>query len=228
MAYFCSGVLTAIRPFIMVAKSEVRDWPLIGWITAQAGTVYVERADLAGGRTQTRGQVNTLMAEAFRSGLPVLFFPEGTTSHGAAVLPFRGGLFHSVIRGRVPLQAAAIAYSLDGFDDQTSIAQHICYWGEMNFAPHLFRCLGVQGLQAHVQFGEEEWMSDDRFTLALAAHEQVAGLYAAPHSAHAVAAARSEAAMAADRRSDSGAIDNGRPLAGEEHAGLPAWMRRLS
>jgi 1-acyl-sn-glycerol-3-phosphate acyltransferase len=221
LSYLDILIYSAIRPFIMVAKSEVRSWPLIGWITAQAGTVYVERADVAGGRTQTRDQVNAWMAEAFRSGLPVLFFPEGTTSDGAGVLPFRRGLFHSVIHARIPLQAAAVAYSLDRLDQQTSIAHHICFWGEMNFAPHLFRCLGVRGLQAHVQFGEEEWMSDDRFRLAREAHEQVAGLYADL----AAAAARSKAAMAATRCSTSGEIDDGRPLTADDNA---AWMRRLS
>ncbi len=223
LSYLDILIYSAIRPFIMVAKSEVRSWPLIGWITAQAHTVYIERADVAGGRTQTRGEVNAFMAEAFCSGLPVLFFPEGTTSNGAGVLPFRRGLFHSVIHGRVPLQPVAIAYSLDQLDKQTSIAQHICYWGEMNFAPHLFRCLGVRGLQAHVQFGEQEWMCDDRFTLALKAHEEVAGLY----SDLAAAARSEEAKMAGVRWSDRGVSDHSRALASEAKAVLLAWKRRI-
>ncbi len=57
----------------MVAKKEVQGWPLLGWLAAQAGTVYVER----GGGPATYPDVNRAMAEAYRSGLPVLFFPEG-------------------------------------------------------------------------------------------------------------------------------------------------------
>lgn len=223
LSYLDILIYSAIRPFIMVAKSEVRSWPLIGWITAQAGTVYVERADVAGGRTQTRDEVNAFMAKAFLSGLPVLFFPEGTTSNGKAVLPFRRGLFHSVIRARLLLQAAAIAYSLDRLDEQSSIGDHICYWGEMNFGPHLFRCLGLRGLQAHVQFGEEEWISGDRFALAREAHAQVAALYA-----DLAATPRSEAAMSARRCSVPSRVDDARPLTGKDSAGLPAGMRRLS
>ena len=53
-----------------------------------------------------------MMAEAYRSGLPVLFYPEGTTTDGRTVLHFRRGLFHSILKDAVPLKTAAIAYSL--------------------------------------------------------------------------------------------------------------------
>jgi len=193
LSYLDILLYSAARPFIMVAKSEVRNWPLIGWITAQAGTVYVQRADMRGGRTQTREQVNEAMAAAFRSGLPVLFFPEGTTSDGETVLPFRRGLFHSIIRDQVPIRTAAVAYSLNEPDARNSIAQHVCFWGDMPFGPHLFRCLGVPGLRAHVCFDQEELRGDDRFSLALRACENVSRTYtrlvmakAAPASLHCV------------------------------------------
>ena len=102
LSYLDILISSAVRPFVMVAKSEVRGWPLLGWITAQAGTVYVQRADVKGSRTQTHAEVNAMMAEAFRSGLPVLFYPEGTTTDGESVLPFRRGLFHSVLFANAP------------------------------------------------------------------------------------------------------------------------------
>ena len=48
LSYLDILIYSAIQPCLMVAKKEVRDWPLIGWITAQAGTIYVERADIRG------------------------------------------------------------------------------------------------------------------------------------------------------------------------------------
>ena len=113
LSYLDILLYASLRPFVMVAKTEVRKWPLLGWITAQAGTVYVQRADVKGGQTQTHAQINALMAEAFASGLPVMFYPEGTTSDGAAVLPFRRGLYHAVLNGGVPLKTAALSYRLD-------------------------------------------------------------------------------------------------------------------
>ena len=177
LSYLDILLYSAVRPFVMVAKSEVRCWPLIGWITAQAGTVYVQRADVKGGRTQSRDEVNAAMAEAFRSGLPVLFFPEGTTSNGESVLPFRRGLFNAVVFDRVAVRTAAVAYSLAGVDTGTSIADHVCFWGDMIFGPHVFRCMGVRGLQAHVCFGERELTSGDRFQLSRLAEQEVEGLY---------------------------------------------------
>jgi 1-acyl-sn-glycerol-3-phosphate acyltransferase len=159
-----------------VAKSEVRDWPLIGWITAQAGTVYVQRADCKGGRTQTHAEVNALMAEAFRSGLPVLFFPEGTTTDGSEVLPFRRGLFNSVVYGGVPVYGAAVAYALD--EAGADAATDVCYWGDMEFVPHLFGCLGLRGIQACVRLSEERVDGIDRFALAENARAGLEALYA--------------------------------------------------
>jgi 1-acyl-sn-glycerol-3-phosphate acyltransferase len=111
LSYLDVLLYSATRPFLMVSKTEVRMWPLIGWITAQAGTIYVQRADVKGGQTQTHAEVNAMMAEAYRSGLPVMFYPEGTTTDGAGILPFRRGLFNSVVHDDVPVKVAAMRMS---------------------------------------------------------------------------------------------------------------------
>ena len=105
LSYLDILLFASLRPFVMVAKSEVRRWPLIGWLTSRAGTVYVVR----GGGPTTYPRVNAAMAAAYRSGLPVLFYPEGTTTDGASVLPFRRGLFHSVLNEGVPLHDGGFA-----------------------------------------------------------------------------------------------------------------------
>ena len=136
LSYLDILLYSSVQPFVMVAKTEVRGWPLLGWMTAQAGTVYVER----GGGPKTYPAVNAAMAEAYRSGLPVLFFPEGTTTDGAAVLPFRRGLFHSVLNNDVSLRTVALRYSLDDCETNVgaTVGRDVCWWGEMEFAPHLF------------------------------------------------------------------------------------------
>ena len=177
LSYLDILIYSAIQPSIMVAKKEVRGWPLIGWITAQAGTVYVERADIRGGQQQSHAEVNAMMAEAYRSGLPVLFYPEGTTTDGRTILPFRRGLFHSILKDAVPLQVAAIAYSLDAYNRGVSIEYDICYWGDMVFGPHLFCCLGMRGLHAHVTFNPNPVPGGERFSLASNARLDVVRAY---------------------------------------------------
>ena len=176
LSYIDILLFSAVRPFVMVAKAEVRRWPVIGWITAQAGTVYVVR----GGGPPTWPGVNRAMAEAYRSGLPVLFFPEGTTTDGAEVLPFRRGLFHSVLNEGVALRPAAISYTLDELDrrDGATVANDVCWWGDALLAPHLFRLTGLRGrICAEVQFGEAVMNRRDRFELSETARDHVAQMF---------------------------------------------------
>jgi lyso-ornithine lipid O-acyltransferase len=175
LSYLDILLYSSVQPFVMVAKSEVRRWPLLGWLTAQAGTVYVER----GGGPKTYPAVNAAMAEAYRSGLPVLFFPEGTTTEGEGVLPFRRGLFHSVLNNHVALRVAALRYTLGSHvvNRSATVGEDVCWWGDMEFASHMFRFLGLQGLKAQIRFGEEIVSRADRFVLSETAQAAVAEMY---------------------------------------------------
>jgi lyso-ornithine lipid O-acyltransferase len=175
LSYLDILLYSSVQPFVMVAKMEVRGWPLLGWLTAQAGTVYVER----GGGPKTYPGVNAAMAEAYRSGLPVLFFPEGTTTDGAGVLPFRRGLFHSVLNGGVALRVAALRYSLDphAVNGSATVGEDVCWWGDMKFTPHMFELLRLRGLKAKIRFGKEIVERADRFVLSETAQAIVADMY---------------------------------------------------
>ncbi len=175
LSYLDILIYSSVRPFVMVAKTEVRRWPVMGWITSRAGPVYVER----GGGPKTWSGVNAAMAEAYRSGLPVLFFPEGTTTDGTDVLPFRRGLFHSVLNNWVPLRTAALRYSLEthAANSGATVGKEVCWWGEMPFVSHLFRVLGLSGLSVDVRFGDEVLTRRDRFVMSQTAQARVAAMY---------------------------------------------------
>lgn len=160
LSYLDILLFAAHRPFIMVAKSEVSKWPLIGWLTRQAGTVFVVR----GGGPATYPAVNRAMGEAFLSGLPVLFFPEGTTTDGSCLLPFKRGLLHSVLSESAPLQVSALRYS-----DASA-----CWWGDATLLPHLLHVAGMKDLRVELRFGSEVLERSDRFELASFAHEYIA------------------------------------------------------
>lgn len=172
LSYLDILLMGAAHPFMMVAKTEVRSWPLLGWMTTQSGTVYVQR----GGHPATYPGVNAAMAHAFRSGLPVLFFPEGTTTDGSEVLSFRRGLFHSVLRDNVQVQTAALRYELSCDEAGATVANDVCWWGEALLAPHLFRLLGLHKLHATVRFGKVV-EGADRFVLSQNAHASVTDIY---------------------------------------------------
>jgi 1-acyl-sn-glycerol-3-phosphate acyltransferase len=177
LSYLDVLLYSATRPFIMVSKTEVRGWPVIGWITAQAGTIYVQRKDVKGGQTQTHEQVNGWMADAYRSGLPVMFFPEGTTTDGNEIVEFRRGLYNSVVYDRVPMKVAAIGYEFTQPNSGARISDHVCFVGDAEFGPHLFALLGLRGIKAKIRFGEESVAGEDRFALARNSRDVIVGLY---------------------------------------------------
>jgi 1-acyl-sn-glycerol-3-phosphate acyltransferase len=179
LSYLDILLYSATTPFVMVAKKEVQRWPLLGWLTAQAGTVYVQRSEdvVDGEARQTHAEVNRKMAEAYASGLPVLFFPEGTTTDGAQVLPFRRGLFHSVLNGGIPLRTAALHFELRKENGSATVANNVCFIGDALFGPHIFGCLGLRGVTARIKFGGEILARADRFVLSESAHAAVAAMY---------------------------------------------------
>jgi len=173
LSYLDILLYSAAQPFVMVAKSEVKRWPLLGRLTAQAGTVYVDR----GGGPPTYPAVNRAMSEAYKSGLPVLFFPEGTTTDGSEVLAFRRGLFHSVLNNRVELRTAALRYTLGAGNGDATVANDVCWWGDAFFGPHIFRCLGLKNVSARIAFDDAAVDGADRFELSERARARIARSY---------------------------------------------------
>ncbi len=173
LSYLDILLYSATRPFIMVSKSEVKAWPLLGRLTARAGTVYVDR----GGGPATYDAINRAMAEAYKTGLPVLFFPEGTTTNGSEVLPFRRGLFHSVLNNRVELRTASLRYSIADGNGTATVADDVCWWGDALFGPHIFKCLGLKGISARIDFEDTVIAGMDRFELSERAQARVARRY---------------------------------------------------
>ena len=104
-------------PAIFVAKKEVRDWPGIGWLAARAETLFIKRSS---GRSLL--QAKNRVAALLLAGRNVALFPEGTTSNGLGVLPFRSGLLQAAADSARPVQPVAIAYYGDDEDRSTDAA----------------------------------------------------------------------------------------------------------
>jgi 1-acyl-sn-glycerol-3-phosphate acyltransferase len=136
----------ALAPVIFVAKEEVRNWPLLGKLAEYGGTVFVNR------ESPTQAAEAAAQIQDYLGGdIPVLLFPEGTSSDGTQVLPFRSPLFEPAIRANASITAGAIAYSARGVDEST-----LTYWGDKVFFPHLFATLGCWHLSGNIVFGAGE------------------------------------------------------------------------
>jgi 1-acyl-sn-glycerol-3-phosphate acyltransferase len=165
LSYLDILVYGAARPFLFVAKSEVRRWPLWGTLATLAGTIFVERE-----RSLQVAEAGRQIEQGLRDGIPVLLFPEGTSSDGSSVLPFRPPLFDPAIRAGACVTAAAIRYHTN-----LCAEEEVAYWGDMVFLPHLFRTLCTRGLAAEISFDRPRCFTD-RKTAAREAWRQVQAL----------------------------------------------------
>src|SRR5690606_17497009 len=89
-----------------VAKAELRRWPVVGWMSRAAGTLFIERE-----RKRDALRVVHQLAQALRDGHSVVVFPEGTTGDGATLLPFHANLLQAAIATGTPVQPVVLRYS---------------------------------------------------------------------------------------------------------------------
>jgi 1-acyl-sn-glycerol-3-phosphate acyltransferase len=98
-------VLNAIHPARFIAKAELARWPLVGRLVRNVGTLFVERA-----RKSDTHRINRNAADALANGDVVAVFPEGKTSDGTDVLPFKSSLLQSVVEANGHVQPVALRY----------------------------------------------------------------------------------------------------------------------
>lgn len=135
-------VINSIGPCRFVAKSDIRDWPLIGWLCEKTGTIFISRGKLRDVRRIYQGLVASLHA-----GERVAFFPEGTTAAQGTLLPFHANLFEAAVEAEVPVQPYAVHYT-DRSGQPHAAADFI---GDMTFVQSLVRVLRSGGMTAHLE-----------------------------------------------------------------------------
>ena len=134
-------VVSAARPVRFVSKDDVRGWPVMGWLATRAGTLYLNRGS---GRAAHR--MAAALAEALQDGQHVVIFPEGTTTDGSSVLPFKPMLLQAAIDAG----ACVVPLSLHYTDHAGRPTDAAAFIGEMSFVDTLRNIVAARGLQAEV------------------------------------------------------------------------------
>lgn len=166
LSYLDILVFAAAIPCVFVAKREVGGWPGIGFLARCAGTIFIDRQS----RASTEA-VSGQIAAVLRTGVPVLLFPEGTSTDGSEVLRFHPSLLGAAIEAEAPVTAAAIAWRLRDGEER-----ELCYYGEIRFVPHLLATLGRRGISCAVEFYPESQCCFDRRIAAAELREKVMAL----------------------------------------------------
>jgi 1-acyl-sn-glycerol-3-phosphate acyltransferase len=167
LSYLDILLLSSLTPAIFVAKREVRSWPVMGILARLGGTLFIDRQ-----RRTHVGQVNGEIKAALNDGALVVIFPEGTSSDGQGVLPFKSSLLEPATQPQAPLTVGCLQYTLADGD----AGAEVCYWGDAVFFPHLLNLLSQPGVHATVRFAAIQQHSRDRKELAQQLHAAVSGL----------------------------------------------------
>lgn len=155
-----------------VAKAEVADWPLVGWLARSAGVLFLRR-----GAADSSAVVAERMAFLLRAGQTVVLFPEGTTSDGQGLRPFRARLFGPVSQSGGWVLPVALCW----LDEDGRTAGHAPFTGEQDLLSHLGGVLAGPGLRARVRSGLPIAVprGQDRTALAQASAAAVSALLSA-------------------------------------------------
>jgi 1-acyl-sn-glycerol-3-phosphate acyltransferase len=166
-------VINAVAPARFVSKADVRAWPLLGWLVACGGTLFIERE-----RKRDALRVVHQVAAALGAGDTVAVFPEGTTGDGHALLPFHANLLQAAIATETPVQPIALRFS----DASRAVSPAAAYVGDTSLAQSVWWVVTARGLQAHVQWLPAQGSRHlDRRALAERLRENIAqALGAAP------------------------------------------------
>lgn len=166
LSYLDILAFAAALPGVFVAKREVSRWPGIGSLARCGGTIFIDRQS----RSSTEAVAGQIAA-VLRAGVPVLLFPEGTSTDGSEVLRFHPSLLGAAVQAEVSVTAAAIAWRLHGGEER-----NLCYYGKIRFVPHLLAMLGRRGISCAVEFDPESSFFQDRKVAAGELREKVIAL----------------------------------------------------
>jgi lyso-ornithine lipid O-acyltransferase len=167
LSYLDILVLGSLAPSVFVAKREIKSWPVFGWLTSLAGSVYVNREK----RTHA-GQAAKEIEAALHSGVLVILFPEGTSSDGKTILPFKSALLEPATRHPHSLSVGLIQYEINDGD----VVEEVCYWKDMTLVTHLINLLSKRSVRASVKLAPLHNGSANRKELALQLHAEVSKL----------------------------------------------------
>ena len=167
-------VLNAMVPMRFVAKSEVRQWLLIGWLCARAQTLFIER-----GHARDAARINKQVVQLLQDGEHFAVFPEGTTTDGTHVGTFHSSLLQSAVDAGAQIHPVTLRYQNDQGEHSTAAA----YIDDVSFGSSLWNILLCRSLHVMlVATPSIDAAGSDRRTLTRTAWQQISAALMHAHN----------------------------------------------
>jgi len=164
LSYIDVLVFQAASGSILLSKMEVKSWPFIGLLSKVTGTLFIDRS-----KRLDVIRVSDDIQNRLTLGESVVFFPEGTSSDGSQVGPFKSSLLNYFAVASYPVHFATIRYSSPSFDVSTKV----CWWGDMLFAPHFWSLMKQPSFDCFLTFGEFPVTDPNRKALTTTLRERI-------------------------------------------------------
>jgi 1-acyl-sn-glycerol-3-phosphate acyltransferase len=150
-SYFDIPILGSLIETSFIARSDMRDWPFFGWLAKLQRSVFVDR------KPQNAGDHANEVGKRLAAGDDLVLFPEGTTSDGNRLLPFKSALFAvaqqaSPDRPLIIQPVSIMATSLDGIPLGRSLRPFYAWYGDMPLLGHAWEALSLGRLTVVVEF----------------------------------------------------------------------------
>lgn len=133
--------INAVHPARFVSKADVRAWPLLGWLVAGGGTLFIERE-----RKRDALRVVHQIADALKQGDTIALFPEGTTGDGLTLLPFHANLLQAAVSTETPLKPVALRY----IDADSQPSRAVVWVGDTTLVASLWQVAMAHRMQVFV------------------------------------------------------------------------------
>jgi 1-acyl-sn-glycerol-3-phosphate acyltransferase len=161
-------VLSSIHPSLFVTSVDMRETPGLGFLTEMGGCLYVER------RNRSTVSENIIeIREALKQKFSVVIYPEGTSTNGERVLPFKKSLLVAAAGTGVPILPVIVNYrKVNGEPMSHKWRDHIFWYGDHGFFPHVIRLFGLRSIDVDLEFEKEMMVHSEQERREIAAHLQ--------------------------------------------------------
>ena len=166
LSYVDIAAFRAVLETVFVAKSDIRNWFLAGWIVRDLGTIFIDRRN-----RRDIPRVGSEIKQRLDEGEGVVVFPEGTSTKGEEVLPFNSSLLEFAAKENLPVSYASINYRTP--DDEPNASEIVCWWDDTVFMEHLWKLLSLKEFTAIINFGDTPLIKSNRKELAHELREKV-------------------------------------------------------
>lgn len=174
MSYLDIVLIASVRPFVFISSVEMQNSPFVGLMAEYGGTYFVERRNVSKLKEEMKD-----ITELMRRGFAVMLFPEGTSTDGSGVLPFRAPFIEAARKAEAPIIPMCLKYiEIDGKPFGTGNRDKVCWYGDMEFAPHFEELLKLKSIRAELTIMPQVKAAVmDRKELSEALHSKVSEAY---------------------------------------------------